>query len=147
MTYWFVWHLWCWLQWVRNIWNKYNKHIYKKGRLQGRRGKLWELKMMSELCQYMYWNNLTFTPSHWFNIISFLLPHIHLIHFCFNSARPSSPMDTKSEKSSATMMTGMSVTTQGTALHSSKHSGSSHSKGNKGMPEAFVSLQLEKVMS
>ena len=50
-------------------------------------------------------------------------------------------MDTKSEKSSATAMTGMSsgtgATTLGSRLTSNRH--------NVKAPEAFVSLQLEKV--
>lgn len=57
-----------------------------------------------------------------------------------SSGRPQSPVDTKSEKSSATAMTGMSSGTGATTLGSRRTAST-----NPNAPEAFVSLQLEKV--
>ena len=67
---------------------------------------------------------------------------IIMMHW-FYSGRPLSPGDTKSEKSSATAMTGVSSTTAGTGFMGNKLT-TVGSAGTKA-PEAFVSIQLEKV--
>lgn len=61
----------------------------------------------------------------------------------FSSGRPVSPIDNRSEKSSTTVMTGFSSGTGATSALGTKMSSVSH-RGQKS-PEAFVSLQLEKV--
>jgi hypothetical protein len=71
----------------------------------------------------------------------------HSPRFCltlswFCSGRPLSPIDTKSEKSSTTVMTGFSSGTGATNVASKL---SPVKQQPTKAPEAFVSLQLEKV--
>ena len=60
------------------------------------------------------------------------------------SGRPGSPTETKSEKSSTSAMTSLSGGAQMSAVLGSKLSGTYTAKQARS-PEAFVSLQLEKV--
>ncbi len=59
--------------------------------------------------------------------------------------RPSSPVDTKSEKSATTVMTSVSAATGANTL-TAKLSHRGAQRKHKA-PEAFMSIQLEKVYS
>jgi len=60
----------------------------------------------------------------------------------FVSSGRNSPTETKSEKSSLTQLTGMSSSTAGTALAAKMAEAGGMKKRS---PEAFMSIQLEKV--